>query len=234
MRALLATAGVFLIVGSAVAAPGDPRALRGNLEWPATVSAEPIIVVRGDDGHVYYADISGARRMTAGAIAGSISLAGIEGNHPYEIAAVAVGAGDSALTVAPPPAPPRTEGAVPPATLPRQAATPIPPAADPSTPPSAVAPTPPAAPQAAPEGRPAERDDLWLIQGEVVSVSPQEFVVATRPGETVHVDVTKLSPSTRDTVRAGDHVKLFGVSQKDDRLVASGFVQEVAPGAPRR
>jgi len=234
MKAVFAAASVLLLAAPAMGAPGDPRALRGNLEWPATLSAEPFIVVRGEDGHVYYAEISGARRMTAGAIAGSISLTGVEGNHPYEIAAVAVGAGDSALTVAIPPPPPRTEAPAPPATLPRQAANAVPPAAVPPTPPSAAAPTPPAGPQAALESRPAERDDLWQIQGEVVSVSPQEFVVATRSGETVHVDVTKLSRSTREAIRAGDQVKLFGLSQKDDRLVASGFVQEVAPGAPTR
>jgi len=231
MKAVFAAASVLVLAAPAMAAPGDPHTLRGNLEWPAALSAEPFIVVRGDDGRVYYADVSGARRMTQGTIAGHVSLTGIEGNHPYEIAAVAVGAGDSALTVAPATAPP--VAVAPPSTLPREAANPIPPAEVPPTP-SAAAPTPPAAPQAAPEGRPAGREDLWQIQGEVVSVSPQEFVVTTRSGETVHVDVTKLSRGTREAVQAGDRVQLFGLSQKDDRLVASGFVQEVPPGAPRR
>jgi hypothetical protein len=36
-------------------------------------------------------------------------------------------------------------------------------------------------------------------------------------------------------VRAGDQVKLFGIPQKDQRLVANGFIQEVpAQGSSRR
>src|SRR5437667_34145 len=75
--------------------------------------------------------------------------------------------------------------------------------------------------------RPAVGEDLWQVQGKVASVTPREFVVETKPGQTVRVDVTKLSPWTRDAVRPGDQVKLFGVPQKDRRLVANGFIQEV-------
>jgi hypothetical protein len=225
MKAALAAATILLLAGPAMAAPGDPRALRGRLEWPATLSAEPFIVVRGDDGRVYYANVSTAQRMSAGAIAGPISLVGVEGNQPHEIAAVAVGAGDSALTVAPAaPAPP--PAAAPPSSLPRQAVSPMPSAAAPSA--------PPAAPQAASEAQPGKTEDLWRIQGRVMSVSSREFVIETRPGETVHVDVSKLSSKTRDAVQAGDHVQLFGVPQKDQRLVANGFIQELPPGAGSR
>jgi len=49
----------------------------------------------------------------------------------------------------------------------------------------------------------------------------------TRPGETVRVDGSKLSPWTWESVRAGDEVKLFGIPQQDQRLVANGFIQEV-------
>ena len=78
---------------------------------------------------------------------------------------------------------------------------------------------------------PAAGEDLWQVQGKVMAITPREFVVRTRPGETVRVDVSKLSPWTRDAVRAGDQVKLFGVPQKDRRLVANGFIQEV-PNSP--
>ena len=85
MKPALTAAALLLLAGPAMAAPGDPRAVRGNLEWPAVLSAEPFIVVRGDDGRLYYADVARARRMTPGAIAGAISLVGIEGNQPHEI-----------------------------------------------------------------------------------------------------------------------------------------------------
>jgi len=224
MKAVLTTVIVLLLAGPAMAAPGQPRALRGSLEWPASLSAEPFIVVRADDGRLYYADVSSARRVTAGAIAGPISLVGIEGTQPHEIAAVVIGAGDSALTFATPGAPAPTDQATP-SSLPRQATTP--------TPSAIVPPSPPAPAPAAPPS--AEPEDLWRVQGRVAAVSPREFVVETSPGETVRVDVSKLSAWARESVRAGDQVKLFGVPQKDSRLVANGFIQEVAPrGAPAR
>jgi len=98
MKFAVAAAAVLLLAGPAMAAPGDPRSLRGNLEWPASLSAEPFVVVRGDDGRLYYADVSSAQRMNAGAISGRISIVGVEGTQPHEVAAVVIGAGDSALT----------------------------------------------------------------------------------------------------------------------------------------
>jgi hypothetical protein len=99
-------------------------------------------------------------------------------------------------------------------------------------PPAPAAPaTPPANTQEA-NGAPAtqEPDDLWQIQGKVTAVTTREFVIEMRSGESVLVDVSKLSSWTRDAVRPGDQVKLFGVPQKDRRLVANGFIQEVWPG----
>ena len=40
----------------AMAAPGEPRALKGTLEWPATLAGESLAVVRTDDGALYYVD----------------------------------------------------------------------------------------------------------------------------------------------------------------------------------
>ena len=229
MKVFLLTATALLIAAPAMAAPGDPRAVRGSLEWPASLSAEPFIVVRGEDGRVYYADVGSAKRMSTAAIVGPISLVGIEGNQPHEIAAVVVGPGDSALSFLTPSVPPPAEIAPLPSSLPRQTTTPMPPTAVPSTtPPPAAAPAPPA-PQVAVAPEPSGGDDLWQVQGKVTAVSPREFVVETSPGETVRVDVTKLSPWTRQTVRAGDQVKLFGIAQTDQRLVANGFIQEVPP-----
>jgi hypothetical protein len=231
MKAALAAA-VLLFAVPAAAAPGDPRALRGTLEWPAALSAEPFIVVRAEDGRLYYADVARAQRTSAGSISGRISLVGVEGVQPHEVSAVAVGAGDSALAVLSPTLPTPAEVA-PPSSLPRQAMTP-PPAAMPAPPAAAVPPAPGApgspAATAAPPG-PATSEDLWMVQGRVVSVTPRELVVRTSGAETMRVDVTKLSPWTRDSVRAGDQVKLFGVPQRDRRLVANGFIQE-APAAP--
>jgi hypothetical protein len=257
MKVPLAAVTVLLLAGPALAAPGDPRVLRGNLEWPASLSAEPFIVVRGDDGAVYYADVSGARRMSAAAITGAISIVGIEGNQPHEMAAIVVGPGDSALTFVTPPVQAQPDAAPPPASLPRQTvappATAVVPTAPPAavtTPPSAAVPNPPAgalpnppaaavpnappAPPAQEATAPGGPEDLWRVSGTVTAVTVREFAVETRPGETVWVDVSKLSAWTRDAVRPGDQVKLFGIPQNDDRLVANGFIQEVPPQNGRR
>jgi hypothetical protein len=216
MKVALTAATLVLLAGPAMAAPGDPRAVRGNLEWPAVLSAEPFIVVRGDDGRLYYADVARARRLTPGTIAGAISLVGIEGNQPHEIGAVVIGAGDSALSFAtPPPAPADTAAA--PSSLPQQAVAPRPATAPPVTAPPAAEPVPPRPPA----------EEMWQVTGRVMAVTPREFVVETGAGEAVHVDVSRLSVWTRDAVRAGDQVKLFGIPQKDTRLVANGFIQEV-------
>jgi len=229
MKVFLLTATALLIAAPAMAAPGDPRAVRGSLEWPASLSAEPFIVVRGEDGRVYYADVGSAKRMSTAAIVGPISLIGIEGNQPHEIAAVVVGPGDSALSFVTPSVPPPAVIAPPPSSLPRETTTSVPPAAVPSANPPPAAAQPALAPQIAVAPEPSGGDDLWQVQGKVTAVLPREFVVETSPGETVRVDVSKLSPWTRQTVRAGDQVKLFGIPQKDERLVANGFIQEVPP-----
>lgn len=229
MKVFLLTATALLIAAPAMAAPGDPRAVRGSLEWPASLSAEPFIVVRGEDGRVYYADVGSAKRMSTAAIVGPISLIGIEGNQPHEIAAVVVGPGDSALSFVTPSVPPPAVIAPPPSSLPRETTTSVPPAAVPSATPPPAAAQPALAPQIAVAPEPSGGDDLWQVQGKVTAVLPREFVVETSPGETVRVDVSKLSPWTRQTVRAGDQVKLFGIPQIDERLVANGFIQEVPP-----
>ncbi|TMQ15502.1 MAG: hypothetical protein E6K82_25235 [Candidatus Rokuibacteriota bacterium] len=96
-RSLLALAILGLSTGSALAAPGDPRVVEGTLEWPATVSSEPFIVIRGTDGRSYYADIASAQRRTADTMtSGSrVAVLGVEGGRPYELAGIAIGTGDA-------------------------------------------------------------------------------------------------------------------------------------------
>src|SRR5215475_2942080 len=125
-----------VLAGPTLAAPGpgDPRLIQGTLEWPAALSGgEFFIVLRGDDGRVYYADVVAAQRRLQGVLsAGSqIAILGLEGTRPYEVLVVALGSGDAAalsLALATPTTP----------------STPPPPS---STPPAAVVPpVPPAAP----------------------------------------------------------------------------------------
>jgi hypothetical protein len=221
MKLPIALVAVLMLAGPALAAPGDPRAMRGSLEWPAALSSEPIAVVRGDDGRLYYADMSTAQRIGTGPISGRVSLVGVEGMRPHEIAAVAISAGDDALSALTPAAPIPAPGIHVPAA-------PQPSASIPSiaVPPSAVAPSP--APTAS---APSRTDDLWQVQGKVKAVTSREMAIETPRGDTVRVDVSKLSQWTRDSVRPGDQVKLFGIPQKDRRLVANGFIQEVQPSA---
>jgi len=96
-RSLLALALLGLSTGPALAAPGDPRVVEGTLEWPATVSNEPFIVVRGTDGRSYYADIASAQRRTADTMtSGSrVAVLGVEGGRPYELTGIAIGTGDA-------------------------------------------------------------------------------------------------------------------------------------------
>lgn len=113
-----------LLAGPAFATPGDPRLLQGTLEWPPTLAGgEPFVVLRGDDEHIYYVDVTAARRQGQGVLsAGSrLTLVGLEGTKSHEIVAVAFGSGDAtalslalagATLAAPPPEPTTTPGTV--------------------------------------------------------------------------------------------------------------------------
>src|SRR5262249_54675482 len=50
------------LASSAPAAPGDPHLVQGTLEWPAKLTVEPFVVVRGEDGRWYYAELKAAKR----------------------------------------------------------------------------------------------------------------------------------------------------------------------------
>jgi len=77
------------------AGSGDPRLVNGVLEWPAVVTNEQFVIVRGDDGVLYYVGIAAARRE-AGLTAGSrIAVLGLEGRSPHEVTAIGVGTGST-------------------------------------------------------------------------------------------------------------------------------------------
>jgi hypothetical protein len=175
-RLVLASVLLLAVPALAGAGAGDPRLVNGVLEWPRVVTSEPFVIVRGDDGVLYYVAVGTARRhgaLTAGA---RVSVLGTEGRTAHELSAFAVGSGpttDAALAQlqggraaasapeAAPAAPvasstPATPVVAPPPVTP-SAAAPAPVAAPPApvgSPPAAVAapvtPAPAAVPVAAP------------------------------------------------------------------------------------
>ena len=92
---LLSVALVLVAHVVAVAGPGDPRLVNGVLEWPRTVTNEPFLVVRGDDGVLYYVGIAAARRDGPLAGGARVSVLGLEGRTANEITALGVGAGET-------------------------------------------------------------------------------------------------------------------------------------------
>jgi hypothetical protein len=129
----------------ALAGPGDPRLVNGVLEWPRAVTNESFVIVRGDDGILYYVGLGATRRdgtMTAGA---RVAVLGIEGRSSHEITAVGFGSGattEAALA--------QLQGARPPAAA-AAAQTPAAPAAVPApaaAPPGASSTVPVATPPA--------------------------------------------------------------------------------------
>jgi hypothetical protein len=171
-RLLIALCLALLFAIPAFAAPGDPRFLQGTVEWPGALTGEPVMIVRGDDGRVYVADVGGARRQGAEPVrvGGRVALLVLEGAKPHDVTAIVIGAGDAvtlarALSQGGPSAPPASAPAaavIPPAAVTAPASSASPAAATPASPPPAAsavaavpAPTPPApmpasAPPAAP------------------------------------------------------------------------------------
>src|SRR5690242_21462389 len=86
---------VFGAHAPAFAGPGDPRLVNGVLEWPRTLGNEPFLVVRGDDGVLYYITIAAARRDSALAVGARVVVLGLEGRTSHEITALGIGTGES-------------------------------------------------------------------------------------------------------------------------------------------
>jgi hypothetical protein len=212
---VLVLSALVLTTVPALADPGEPRVVQGTLEWPATVSNGPFVVIRGDDGRFYYADIVSAQRRTPDPLTSGtrVAVVGIEGGHPYEIAALAIGAGDASSL-----------GLVIPGAS----------ASSPSTPSSpSVIPGVATAPGGSSEA-------LWRLDGTVESVSGASVMLRTENGRLHSVDLSELSEQTVSGLQPGDRVSLFGEPRKDRRLIANGYIQsEIATpaasprGAPR-
>jgi hypothetical protein len=201
-RCLMVLAVLTFWAGGAYAAPGDPRVVQGFLEWPSTLSTEPFVVIRGEDGRLYYTDISAAQRRPAASsvTAGSrVAALAVEGNRPHELAAIAFGAGDAGslgLTVPP------------------------------------TVPAPSASIASTPTALSAPADPMWRLDGTVQSLGGTLLTVQRDDGKTRTVDVSQLSPLTIQALRRGDRVTLFGVPRSDDKLVANGYVQTTEPASP--
>jgi hypothetical protein len=140
---------VFGAHAPAFAGPGDPRLVNGMLEWPRTLTSEPFVVVRGDDGVLYYITIAAARRDSALTAGTRVVVLGLEGRTSHEITALGIGTGDSteaalaSLQGSRPAAP--TAAAVVAPTAPSAAAPAAPTAPKPAAPAAVATPTPPAA-----------------------------------------------------------------------------------------
>ena len=96
---LFAVCVMLLVLGAplgAAAGPGDPRLIHGVLEWPAVMTNEPFVIVRGDDGVLYYVTVAATRRAGAVTAGARVSVLGIEGRGAHEITAVGLGSGPSA------------------------------------------------------------------------------------------------------------------------------------------
>jgi hypothetical protein len=96
---LFAVCVMLLVLGAplgAAAGPGDPRLIHGVLEWPAVMTNEPFVIVRGDDGVLYYVTVAAARRAGAVTAGARVSVLGIEGRGAHEITALGLGSGPSA------------------------------------------------------------------------------------------------------------------------------------------
>jgi hypothetical protein len=159
-RLLILSVIVLLAPIVAAAAPGDPRLVVGVLEWPKTLASEPFVIVRGDDGVLYYASVATARHDSGISAGARVAMLGIEGRSAHEITAIGLGSGATAeaalaslqngrapgappAAAAPPVAAPPAAASTP-AGAPAPAVTAAPPVM--STPPTVSAPaTPPAA-----------------------------------------------------------------------------------------
>ncbi len=194
--------GLALLVAiPAYAAPGDPRFLQGTVEWPAVLTGEPVVIVRGDDGYVYSADVDGARRQGAEVVhvGGRVVLLVLEGTRPHEVTAIVIGTGDAvslsrALSQrALPPVPaaatmPAPRVAVAPVAAVAPAVVPAPPASTlPAPAPAATAPTLPAA-AVAPPPVPAPSPS-------VVAATPPPPAPAPAPAVTTPTTVVVTPPT---------------------------------------
>jgi|RhiMetdeSRZDD1v2_1073273.scaffolds.fasta_scaffold516877_1 hypothetical protein len=212
----------------ALAAPRDPRLIQGTLEWPPALSGgESFIVLRGDDGRVYYADVAAAQRRVQGEVgAGSqMAILGLEGARPHEVLAVVLVSGDARALIS---------LALPQAT-PTAATTSAAPASTPtagphtSTPPAEVVLAAPPAEQApVPLTRPGEgltdRSDRRpvILRGSVFGVAGRNLFIREDDGTYAMVDISKVLPNTAQQLKPGSPIALIAIPVGKQYL-ATGF-----------
>jgi hypothetical protein len=213
---VLLIATVLILPGAALAAQGDPRTIQGTVAWAPGPGGAPFVVVRTDDGHTVYADLSRAQSAPQAVQPGSrIAVTGVEGLNPYELIAAAV-------TIAPGPA----------LAQPAPPAVPAPPGASVATPraPGGASATPPApgAGVAAPAAPRAERPPDRL-DGKVQSVSGKRVVMRTTTGgHEVKVDMPTGDIAT--VLRPGDDITVFG-RREGESFLATGFIRVEPSGS---
>jgi hypothetical protein len=243
----IALALSIVLAAPAFGGPGDPRLVQGKLEWPATLTGgEPFIVLRGDDGRVYYADVMAAQRYVQGSLSagGHAALLGLEGIKPHEILGVALGSGDMAAlslalaqpTSTPSPAtpPPVATTAPPPVTAAPPVATTAPPPATAAPPPATAAVAPPAAtappvitPAPGPDnGRSWPRtDSRWVtLRGKVHGLAGQNLFLRKDDGGVVAIDIAKLNPTAAERLRLGSSVAIVVVPFAN-KYEATGLIE---------
>src|SRR4029450_1905737 len=96
---VFAVCATLLVLGmplTAGADPGDPRLVSGVLEWPVVATSTPFVIIRGDNGVLYYVSVAAARRAGAVKAGARVSGLGIEGPTAHEIRAVGMGSGPTA------------------------------------------------------------------------------------------------------------------------------------------
>jgi hypothetical protein len=193
-------------------APGDPRLIQGTLEWPQTLGQQPFVVVRSDDGVLYYANVSAAERRGSASAGAQIAVLGVEGTHPNEVLAMLVttsGALEGSPTVsasAPPvaAASPQTGPAAPTSPAPADGAAVV---------------------ESASGASPAEEaSPRWTeIRGVVQALAARAFILKADDGQRVIVDVSALSQGLVESTTIGSVVRVYGVPV-EPRFKATGFI----------
>lgn len=218
---LVALAVSIALGSSALAAPREPRLIQGTLEWPPALSGgESFIVLRGDDGRVYYADVAAAQRRVQGDVgAGSqVTILGLEGTRPHEVSAVALVSGDARALIA--------------LTLPQASPTPATtsaasvskPTAAPHTftPPAEIlSEPPPAAAAPVPPTDSSERRAV-VLRGSVFGVAGRNLFIRKDDGTFAMVDISKLQLSPTQQLKTGSPIAVIAIPVGKQYL-ATGF-----------
>lgn len=99
---LILTAAALFLATSAVAAPNDFRVISGTLLHPAIIgSGVTVLVLKSDEGGVYYADLRGVSGIPALQRGTALTLIGYEGARPDQLVTQVMYPADPAPAEAP-------------------------------------------------------------------------------------------------------------------------------------